>query len=88
MGLYRAVFYGSSMRIPKGFLWRFYIDFYRPNKSHLPFKDPGYFGNVYRAPPYGFALGLFEDRCKVSKGIDWIPKDSYKDLSWNSLGFP
>ena len=29
---------------PKDFLWRFYIDFYRPNKSHLPFKDPGSIG--------------------------------------------
>ena len=43
MGLYRDVFYGSSMRIPKD-LWRFYIDFYRPNKSHLPFKDLGSIG--------------------------------------------
>ena len=32
------------MRIPKGFLFRFHIDFYRPNKSHLPFKDPGSIG--------------------------------------------
>ena len=44
MGLYRDIFYGSSIRIPKGFLWGFYIDFYRPNKSHLPFKDLGSIG--------------------------------------------
>ena len=44
MGLHRDVFYGNSMRIPKGFLWRFYIDFYRPSKSHLPFKDLGSIG--------------------------------------------
>ena len=27
--------------IPKGFLLGFYIDSFRPHKSHLPFKDPG-----------------------------------------------
>ena len=88
MGLYRDVFYGSSMRIPKGFLWRFYIDFYRPNKSHLPFKDPGSIGMSTGPHPYGFILGVFEDRCKDSKGIEGILKDFYKDSSWNSIGFP
>ena len=44
MGLYSDVFHGSSIRIKKGFLWGFYIDFYRPNKSHLPFKDLGSIG--------------------------------------------
>ena len=29
MGFYRDVFYGISIRIPKGFLWGFYIDFYK-----------------------------------------------------------
>ena len=29
MGFYRDVFYGISIRIPKGFLLRFYIDFYK-----------------------------------------------------------
>ena len=41
MGLYSDVFYGSSIRIKKGFLWGFYIDFARPSKSHSPFKDLG-----------------------------------------------
>ena len=31
-------------------------------------------------------MGLFKDRCKDSKGNDWIPKDLYKDSSWNSIG--
>ena len=29
MGFYRDVFYGISIRIPKGILLRFYIDFYK-----------------------------------------------------------
>ena len=36
----------------------------------------------------GFILGLCEDRCKDSKGIDGILKDLYKDSSWISIGFP
>ena len=35
-----------------------------------------------------FILGLCEDRCKDSKGIDGILKDLYKDSSWISIGFP
>ena len=36
----------------------------------------------------GFILGLCEDPCKDSKGIDGILKDLYKDSSWLSIGFP
>ena len=36
----------------------------------------------------GFILGLCEDRCEDSKGIDAILKNLYKDSSWNSIGFP
>jgi len=71
----------------KGFLLGFYVDFYRPNKSHLPFKDLGFIG-MSIGPPYGFIMRLFEDRCEESKGVDGILKDLYKDSSWNSTGFP
>ena len=57
------------------------------NNIHLPFKDLGSIG-MSIGPPYGFCFGLFEDRCKDSKGIDGILKDSHKDSSCNSIGFP
>ena len=75
-------------------LWEFYkdpkkismrIDFFRSNKSHLPFKDPG----SIRMPIGPLHMDLYwEDRCKDSKGIDRSFKDFYKDSSWNSIGFP
>ena len=36
----------------------------------------------------GFILGLCEDRCEDSKGIDGIIKNLYKDSYWISIGFP
>ena len=76
------------MRIPKGFLWGFYIDLERLNKSNLPFKGICSIGMSVGSPPYGFMFGLFEDRCKDSKGTDGFLKDLFKDSSWNSIGFP
>ena len=61
MGLYRDVFYGSSIRIPEGFLWGFYIDFYRPNKNQLPFKDLGSIG-MSIGPPH---MDLYWDCLRV-----------------------
>ena len=71
-------------REAEAFRNEFYKDFYKDC-----YKDSiRFFRNVKRAPPYGFILGLIEDRCKDSKGIDGILKDLYKDASWISRGLP
>ena len=63
--------------IPKGFLWGFYIDLFRSNKSHLPFKDPG----SIRMPIGPLHMDLYwEDRCKDSKGIDKSFKDFFLEF--------
>ena len=62
----------------------------KSNNIHLPFKDLGSIGRSI-GHPYGFKgiyIKFFEDRCKDSKGVDGILKESYKDFSWNSIGFP
>ena len=77
-------FYKDPKRISMGTLYLFLWVQQKPLAIQRPWLDK----NVYRLPPYGFILGLFEDRCKDSKGIDRSLKDFYKDSSWNSIGFP
>ena len=73
---------------PKGIFMEILYWFLKAQQKSLAIQRPWFYRNVYRAPPCGFILGLFEDRCKDSKWIDGILKDLYKDSSGNSIGFP
>jgi len=82
MGSYRDVFYGSSMRIPKGFLWRFYIDFYRPNKIHLLFKDPGSIGMSTGPLHMDLYWDCLQIVVKILKELMGFPRIYIRILLW------
>ena len=77
-------FYKDPKKISMGILYRFL----QAQQKPVAIQRPWFYRNVYSPPPYGFILGLFEGRCKDSKGIDGILKDLYKDSSLISTGFP